>query len=230
MVHDTQAGQDKPAAILLETIQAEGGVYVADAEFLRVLSAFCTREKNLMIVDDIQVGCGRVGACFSFEEAGIVPDMVTLSKSISGYGLPMALLLMRPEFDVWQPGQHNGTFRGNHLAFVSAAQAICAYWRDDDFAQAVRAKGSLLGRMLNERIAQPWGFELRGRDMGHRSQAGRWPCARLRRMLRTWFHRRNVRARGRSYQSPATVDDWHEELAARLDILVEALTDSLGVP
>ena len=157
MVHDTHAGQDKPAAILLETVQAEGGVYVADAAFLRALSDFCTREKILMIVDDIQVGCGRVGDFFSFEEAGIVPDMVTLSRSISGYGLPMALLLMRPELDVWQPGQHNGTFRGNQLAFVAAAQAIDAYWRNDHFAYAVRAKGDLLGRMLKERIAQPLG-------------------------------------------------------------------------
>jgi len=81
----------------------------------------------LLIIDDIQVGCGRTGSFFSFEEAGIVPDIVTLSKSLSAYGLPMSLVLMRSELDQWEPGEHNGTFRGNNLAFVSAAAAIETY-------------------------------------------------------------------------------------------------------
>ena len=84
----------------------------------------------LLIVDDIQMGCGRTGAFFSFEEAGIVPDIVTVSKSISGYGMPMALCLFKPELDVWEPGEHNGTFRGNNPAFVTAAATLETYWTD----------------------------------------------------------------------------------------------------
>ena len=84
----------------------------------------------LLIVDDIQMGCGRTGAFFSFEEAGITPDIVTVSKSISGYGLPMSLCLFKPELDIWEPGEHNGTFRGNNPAFVTAAAALETYWAD----------------------------------------------------------------------------------------------------
>jgi diaminobutyrate-2-oxoglutarate transaminase len=98
----------------------------------------------LLIVDDIQAGCGRTGTFFSFEPAGIKPDMVTLSKSLSGYGLPMALLLYRPELDVWKPGEHNGTFRGNNHAFVTAAAALEHFWSDDVLADSVRARGEQL--------------------------------------------------------------------------------------
>ena len=84
----------------------------------------CARDRDiLLIVDDVQMGCGRTGPFFSFEEAGIVPDIVTLSKSISGYGMPMALTLFKRELDVWGPGEHNGTFRGNNPAFVTSKAA-----------------------------------------------------------------------------------------------------------
>jgi diaminobutyrate-2-oxoglutarate transaminase len=95
----------------------------------------------LLIVDDIQMGCGRTGAFFSFEEAGIVPDIVTVSKSISGYGLPLALTLFRPELDIWEPGEHNGTFRGNNPAFVTAAAALDTYWADGQMEKQTLARG-----------------------------------------------------------------------------------------
>mgnify|MGYP000309568999 CR=1 FL=1 len=144
---DASSGLDKPAAIIIETVQAEGGVNPASARYLRQLRELTQRHEVLLIVDDIQVGCGRTGAFFSFEEAGILPDIITLSKSISGFGLPMSLTLMRPELDVWEPAEHNGTFRGHNLAFVTAAAALKHYWADDalcntvkDHAQRVRAK------------------------------------------------------------------------------------------
>jgi hypothetical protein len=84
-----------------------------------------------MIVDDIQVGVGRTGTFFSFERAGIVPDMVILSKSISGFGLPLSLLLMKPELDIFEPAEHNGTFRGNQLGFVGCKKAMELYERDN---------------------------------------------------------------------------------------------------
>ncbi|WP_416520348.1 aminotransferase class III-fold pyridoxal phosphate-dependent enzyme, partial [Streptomyces achromogenes] len=102
----------------------------------------------LLIVDDIQMGCGRTGAFFSFEEAGITPDIVTMSKSISGYGLPMSLCLFRPELDVWEPGEHNGTFRGNNPAFVTATAALHMYWTDDQMEKHTRARGEQVGQAL----------------------------------------------------------------------------------
>jgi diaminobutyrate-2-oxoglutarate transaminase len=103
----------------------------------------------LLIVDDIQMGCGRTGAFFSFEEAGITPDIVTVSKSISGYGMPMSLCLFKPELDVWEPGEHNGTFRGNNPAFVTAAAALEAYWADGSaMEKQTRARGEQVEQVL----------------------------------------------------------------------------------
>ncbi|MFI8370214.1 diaminobutyrate--2-oxoglutarate transaminase [Streptomyces sp. NPDC085466] len=130
LLEDTGSGLDHPAAVIVETVQGEGGINAARAEWLRGLADLCRRRDMLLIVDDIQMGCGRTGEFFSFEEAGITPDIVTLSKSISGYGLPMSLCLFRDELDVWEPGEHNGTFRGNNPAFVTATAALDTYWRD----------------------------------------------------------------------------------------------------
>jgi diaminobutyrate-2-oxoglutarate transaminase len=116
--------------VIVETVQGEGGINVARPEWLHALAELCARRDMLLIVDDIQMGCGRTGAFFSFEESGIVPDIVTVSKSISGYGLPMSLCLFKPELDVWEPGEHNGTFRGNNPAFVTAAATLETYWTD----------------------------------------------------------------------------------------------------
>lgn len=148
VLSDASSGIDKPAAVILETVQGEGGVNVASFEWLRNLQAVCRKHGVLLIVDDIQVGCGRTGTFFSFEKAGIDPDIITLSKSLSGYGLPFALVLMKPELDNWLPGQHNGTFRGHNLAFVTAKAAIDEYWSDGRFTKEVTRKGLLVqGRM-----------------------------------------------------------------------------------
>ena len=145
-------GMGLPAAVILETIQAEGGVNVASNQWLRRLEQITRRYGILLIVDDIQVGCGRTGGFFSFEEAGIKPDLVCLSKSISGYGLPMSLVLIRPEIDIWQPGEHTGTFRGNNLAFVTATEAL-AYWQDESFSKAIAEKSGHAAALLRQ-IAQ----------------------------------------------------------------------------
>ncbi|WP_068501340.1 diaminobutyrate--2-oxoglutarate transaminase [Paenibacillus kribbensis] len=151
LLTDTHSGVEKPAAIILETVQAEGGINIADTEWLRDLRQLCDDHDILLIVDDIQVGCGRVGSFFSFERAGIVPDMVILSKSISGYGLPMSLLLLKPELDIWSPGEHNGTFRGNQLAFVAAKAAL--EFRDTVGLEAeVKEKEAFVQQFLREHI------------------------------------------------------------------------------
>ncbi|GAA3939734.1 diaminobutyrate--2-oxoglutarate transaminase [Actinomadura viridis] len=150
MLDDSGSGLDVPAAVIVETVQGEGGINVATAEWLRGLSDLCKRHDILLIVDDVQMGCGRTGAFFSFEDAGITPDIVCLSKSLSGYGLPFAITLMRRELDVWEPGEHNGTFRGFNPAFVTATAALEDYWTGEGLEKETLAKGEQVERALNE--------------------------------------------------------------------------------
>ena len=140
MLTDAGSGLDLPAAVIVETVQGEGGINVSSNEWLRGLSDLCKRHDMLLIVDDIQMGCGRTGPFFSFEAAGIVPDIVCMSKSLSGIGLPLALTLFRRGLDVWDPGEHNGTFRGFNPAFVTATAAL-GFWQDDAMEKQVLARG-----------------------------------------------------------------------------------------
>jgi len=165
VLDDSGGGLNHPAAVIVETVQGEGGLNVARAEWLQALAELCRRRDILLIVDDVQMGCGRTGKFFSFEEAGIVPDIVTLSKSISGYGLPMALTLFRRELDVWAPGEHNGTFRGHNPAFVTATQALETYWSKESFADETAAKGRQVRDRLEGIAATHQGITARGRGM-----------------------------------------------------------------
>lgn len=151
ILEDTHSGIEKPAAIILETVQAEGGIYVAESSWLKKIRDICDRYDILLICDDVQVGCGRTGPFFSYERAEIQPDLVVLSKSISGYGLPMSLLLMKPHLDIWNPGEHNGTFRGNQLAFI-AAKAALEYREQVSLEEQVYAKETKLRQVWNEEI------------------------------------------------------------------------------
>ncbi len=153
MLADADQADQSVAAVIVETVQGEGGLHTASMEWLRSLAKCCRRRDVLLIVDDIQAGCGRTGTFFSFEPAGIEPDIVCLSKSISGSGLPMALTLIRPELDIWSPGEHNGTFRGNNAAFVTAAEAL-NWWRDDELSQDVRRKSELVRSELESIAAE----------------------------------------------------------------------------
>lgn len=148
-LEDPGSGIDHPAAVIVETVQGEGGINVATFEWLQRLEALCRKYDMAFIVDDIQTGCGRMGTFFSFEEAGISPDIITLSKSLSGFGLPMAIVLLKPDLDVFEPGQHNGTFRGNNLAFVTATQALDR-WKDDHFGAHVRGMAAAIESKLKE--------------------------------------------------------------------------------
>jgi diaminobutyrate-2-oxoglutarate transaminase len=164
MLADRSSGLEAPAAFVIETVQAEGGVNVASEKWLRGLAALARDAGALLIVDDIQVGCGRTGAFFSTEEAGIVPDVVCLSKSLSGFGLPFAITLLRPELDVWSPGEHNGTFRGNNLAFVTATAALEHFWADEHLSEGVEDKAAIARARLG-RLAARLGGEVRGRGL-----------------------------------------------------------------
>jgi diaminobutyrate-2-oxoglutarate transaminase len=167
VLSDSSSGVDLPAAVIVETVQGEGGINVASFEWLRNLEAICRKHDILLIIDDIQAGCGRTGTYFSFEEAGIKPDIITLSKSLSGYGTPFAVVLIKPELDQWRPGEHNGTFRGNNFAFVTAKAAIDHYWSDDTFSKEIKRKGEYVSQRLGD-IVDNYGegnFTTRGRGM-----------------------------------------------------------------
>jgi diaminobutyrate-2-oxoglutarate transaminase len=167
MLTDTGSGLDAPAAVIVEAVQGEGGINVASVAWLQRLRALTAQRGILLILDEIQSGIGRTGSFFAFEAAGIVPDIVTVSKSISGSGLPMSLVLLRPDVDVWKPGAHTGTFRGNNLAFVSARVALEQYWADTAFTDAVTAKSAILRGELEEiAAAHPsLGLTVRGRGL-----------------------------------------------------------------
>ncbi|WP_417820295.1 diaminobutyrate--2-oxoglutarate transaminase [Terasakiella sp.] len=165
VLSDASSGIDLPAAVIVETIQGEGGINVASAEWLQELEKLCRDFDILLIIDDIQMGNGRTGSFFSFEESGIRPDMITLSKSLGG-GLPMSILLMRPELDQWQPGEHTGTFRGNNLAFVAATQAL-KMWEDDSLTKQVLQYGEIVKAAMEDIVAEhpDLNLSIRGRGM-----------------------------------------------------------------
>lgn len=152
LLEDSGSGISQPAAVIVETVQGEGGINVARAEWLRSLEQLCKENDILFIVDDIQMGCGRTGPFFSFEAAGIKPDIVCVSKSLSGYGLPFALTLLRPELDVWEPGEHNGTFRGYNPAFVTATAALETFWSDTKLQDATAEKSALVSGRLEDMV------------------------------------------------------------------------------
>jgi diaminobutyrate-2-oxoglutarate transaminase len=157
---------EQVAAVIVETVQGEGGINVAPLEWLSGLAQFCQRYGIVLVVDDVQMGCGRTGPFFSFEAAGIEPDIVCLSKSISGYGLPLALTLIRPDLDIWKPGEHNGTFRGINPAFVTGKAALETYWRDDVLQAATMAKGRRVAVALSELASSVPGTPMLSRGRG----------------------------------------------------------------
>ncbi|MEU1013746.1 diaminobutyrate--2-oxoglutarate transaminase [Streptomyces sp. NPDC005890] len=161
---DPSSGTEPPAAVVVEAVQMEGGVYPASREWLRRLREVTERYGVLLILDEIQTGCGRTGAFFGFEDSGIVPDIITVSKSLSGYGLPLSLTLFRRELDLWQPGEHTGTFRGNQLAFV-AATAACELWQQADFLAGLQRGEERLSRFRADAAALDPDLVLRGRGM-----------------------------------------------------------------
>jgi diaminobutyrate-2-oxoglutarate transaminase len=166
MLTNPGSGLDAPAAIVLETVQGEGGLQTASASWLQRIAAIAARIGALIIIDDIQTGCGRTGTFFSFEGLPIVPDIVCLSKSLSGIGLPLSVVLMAPKYDIWTPGEHNGTFRGNNLAFVSARAAL-ELWRDEAFLAGLRRNVEHLKTRLQDIIHtfSHGGLVLKGRGM-----------------------------------------------------------------
>ncbi|MEZ5490314.1 MAG: diaminobutyrate--2-oxoglutarate transaminase [Gammaproteobacteria bacterium] len=229
VLSDSSSGIDLPAAVLVETVQGEGGIQTASFEWLRNLDRICKKHDILLIIDDIQAGCGRTGTYFSFEKAGIDPDMITLSKSLSGYGLPFAVVLFKPSLDQWKPGEHNGTFRGNNLAFVTAKTAIDHFWSDDGFSRQIQRKGDYVSGRLSA-IVEKYGegnFTTRGRGMfqGINCVNGELAGAITRKAFKLGLIIETSGADDHVVKilCPLTISD--ENLARGLDILEHAIRD-----
>ncbi|WP_031435580.1 aspartate aminotransferase family protein [Methylomarinum vadi] len=162
---DSSSGITPPAAFLVETIQAEGGVKVASKTWLQALEKLARELDSLVIVDEIQVGCGRTGSFFSFDDLGIDPDIICLAKGIGGMGTPMAMNLVKPEIDQhWSPGEHTGTFRGQDLSFVAGAEAL-AYFEDDSLMQEVRSKSRIMNEAMTALEKRHTAVEISGKGM-----------------------------------------------------------------
>lgn len=165
MLGNSSSGMDAPAAFIIEPVQGEGGLNAASTEFMQGVAKLAKEHGAMLIVDDIQAGCGRTGTFFSFEEMGIEPDFIPMAKSFSGMGLPFAALLIKPEHDIWKPAEHNGTFRGNTHAFVTARVALEKFWTNDTFQKSIRAKAEVLEVALKRIVELVPGARLKGRGM-----------------------------------------------------------------
>ncbi|MGW3963585.1 aspartate aminotransferase family protein [Amycolatopsis sp. NPDC005003] len=160
-LRDGNGGVPRPAAVILELVQGEGGVIPARPEFVQRVRAL-TRELDIpLIVDEVQTGCGRTGTWFAFEQYDIEPDVIVASKALSGIGLPLAVILYDERLDGWAPGAHTGTFRGNQPAFAAGAEAVRIIRRDDVLGN-VRRRGEQLSRALDKLQDHPWVAEIRG--------------------------------------------------------------------
>ncbi|WP_295873460.1 diaminobutyrate--2-oxoglutarate transaminase [uncultured Zhongshania sp.] len=232
LLSDPSSGVDLPAAMIVEPVQGEGGLNVANNDWLRGLEKLCRKHDILLIVDDIQAGCGRTGTFFSFEASGIKPDIITMSKSLSGYGLPFAIVLLRPDLDVWEPGEHNGTFRGNNHAFITAAAAIRHYWTDDKFAADIVEKSAIVSHRF-KKISDRYGvtqMQPKGRGMmqglacrdGETADEIGRACFERGLVIETCGNRGQVV----KVFCPLTIDK--AELVRGLDILTDAIADVLG--
>lgn len=164
VLNDPESGVPLPAAVVVEVVQGEGGVVPADLQWLRGLRRITEKVGVALVIDEIQTGFGRTGRMFAFEHAGIVPDVVLLSKAIGG-SLPLAVVVYRDWLDTWQPGAHAGTFRGNQMA-MAAGSAVMRYLKEHDVPGHAAAMGERLAEHL--RILQrsyPQLGDIRGRGL-----------------------------------------------------------------
>ncbi|MGV8833976.1 MAG: diaminobutyrate--2-oxoglutarate transaminase [Devosia sp.] len=226
---DPSSGVDAPAAIIVETVQGEGGLNVASAPWLRQIQAIARKHGALFIIDDIQAGCGRTGGFFSFDGMGLSPDLITMAKSLSGMGLPLAVTLIKPEHDIWKPAEHNGTFRGNNHAFVTAAAALEKFWADDSFAEDVAEKAAYLADRLGA-ISEDHDLSVKGRGMMLGVDAGTGEHASA--ICKTCFTKGLIIETSGSFDeivkvlAPLTISK--EQLAAGLDTLESAFDAVMG--
>jgi diaminobutyrate-2-oxoglutarate transaminase len=144
----SHSGITRPAAVILELVQGEGGGVIAPIEFVRRLRQVTAMLDIPLIVDEVQTGCGRTGRWYAFEHYDIEPDVLVLSKMLSGLGLPVAILAYNQRLDKWPPGAHTGTFRGNQLAFA-AGSAFISLMESEQLLSNVNERGQQAASRLD---------------------------------------------------------------------------------
>ncbi|MCZ9319723.1 MAG: diaminobutyrate--2-oxoglutarate transaminase, partial [Methanocorpusculum sp.] len=232
LLTDDHSGVDKPAALIVEAVQGEGGINVLSNEWLRDARALCDKHDMLLILDDIQTGCGRTGSFFSFERAGIVPDIVVMAKSIGGIGMPCSIALVKPEYDVLLPGEHNGTFRGFQLAFVAGKAAI-EYMLAHDLEAETMRKGRIVEEFLASRLRliDP-SLTFRGLGLMWGIDMGSYPCGTTQKIRKACFEQGLIlELSGREdtvvkIMPPLVIED--EQLVQGLGILMKVLAETVS--
>lgn len=164
LLDDTKSGVPRPAGMILEPVQGEGGVIPAPDDWMRRMREITAERSIPLIADEVQTGVGRTGAFWAVEHSGITPDVMVLSKAIGG-SLPLAVVVYRDDLDVWQPGAHAGTFRGNQLA-MAAGTATLAYVRENGLAERAATLGARMLTQLHGLAEEfPCIGEVRGRGL-----------------------------------------------------------------
>ncbi|MFF1725491.1 diaminobutyrate--2-oxoglutarate transaminase family protein [Streptomyces sviceus] len=164
VLDDPKSGVPLPAGMILEPVQGEGGVLPAPDDWMRRMRRITADRSVPLIADEVQTGVGRTGAFWAVEHSGITPDVMVLSKAIGG-SLPLAVVVYRDDLDVWEPGAHAGTFRGNQLA-MAAGTATMAYVRENDLTARAATLGARMLQQLRS-LAQEFSVigDVRGRGL-----------------------------------------------------------------
>jgi len=149
ILESPHSGIGKPAAVIIEPIQGEGGSIVPPERFIPAIRKICTKYEVLMITDEIQAGFCRTGKMFSFDHTGVIPDIMTMSKALGGVGFPISGIAYRAELDTWPPGKHIGTFRGNVIAYAAGRAAI-DFMLKHNLAEHASKLGELMLSWLRE--------------------------------------------------------------------------------
>jgi diaminobutyrate-2-oxoglutarate transaminase len=164
LIEDPQSGAPLPAAVVVEPVQGEGGVVPAPDAWLRSLRTLTQEHGVPLIADEVQTGFGRTGALFGVDHAGVVPDVMVLSKAVGG-GLPLAVVVYRASLDRWAEGAHTGTFRGNQLAMAAGAATLRYIAAEGLAARAAEVGERLVGRLMRYQAQHPLLGQVRGRGL-----------------------------------------------------------------
>jgi len=220
---DDMSGLSPPGAIIVEALQFEGGLYAAPAAWLRRLREIASQHGIVLILDEIQSGCGRAGSFFAFERAGIVPDIVTLSKSLSGLGLPLSVCLIAPALDAWAPGDHTGTFRANQLALASATTAL-TLWEEPELAGSLAEGGAQLAAFAEElATGGDVTARIRGMALGLEGSEPAWAPAVQREAFKRGLLVETCGRDGRVLKACPPLTATSDELAEGLELLASAI-------
>lgn len=197
VVEDPHSGVGRPAAIIVEAIQGEGGSIVPPEEFIPRVRAVCDRHEILMVVDEIQAGFCRTGKMFSIEHTGTVPDIMTMSKALGGIGFPISAIAYKENLDIWPGGKHIGTFRGNVLAYAAGSEALNFMVQNRLAGHALKLGGVMLAWLKELEKDSKIVGEARGKGLMLgvelvRDRATKEPAPELARQVRAICHRHGL--------------------------------------